>query len=259
MTFTEAQLASWLASVFWPFVRISGLLISAPVFNNRQLNARIKISLALLITILVAPLLPAVPVVEVFSYEAFMIAFQQLAIGLVMGFTLQLAFGTLVIAGQAVAHMMHLGMAQMVDPQNGVNVPTIATFYVIFAMLLTLSLDIHLVFIQMLVDSFTVMPVSVDGVTRNTAWDLVGWGTKMFQIGLLIALPVKGTLLLVNIVLGIMSRAAPQLHLFAIGQPVIIASGLILIMVSLSSALGAFTYFVDETLLFVKNVLLVGR
>ena len=75
----------------------------------------------------------------------------------------------------------------------------------------------------------------------------------------MIALPVKGTLLLVNIVLGIMSRAAPQLHLFAIGQPVIIASGLILIMVSLSSALGAFTYFVDETLLFVKNVLLVGR
>jgi flagellar biosynthetic protein FliR len=240
----------------WPFMRISGLLISAPIFNNRQLNARIKISLALLVTLLVAPLLPQPPMVEVFSYEALMIALQQLGIGLMMGFTLQLAFATLVIAGQSVAHMMHLGMAQMVDPQNGINVPTVATFYVIMAVLITLSLDIHLVFIQMLVDSFAVVPVSIDGVTRNSIWELLGWGTKMFQIGLLIALPVKGTLLLVNIVLGVMSRAAPQLHLFAIGQPVIIASGLILIMVSLSSSLGAFTYFVDETLLFVKNVLL---
>lgn len=257
MTFTEAQLTSLVASVFWPFIRIAAFFTAVPLFSNRQLPNRVKIMLALLIALIVAPLLETPPIVEVFSGEAVMIAVQQVAIGILMGFMLQFVFGSLAIAGEMVGYSMKLGMAKMADPINGIQVPIVTTLYITLGMLVVLALDIHLMLLQMLVDSFQVFPVATDGITRNTLWEVVGWATKMYEFGLLMSLPILGSLLLLDIALGVVSRAAPQMNIFSVGFPITLIAGLILIWLTLPAVLEGFIDEANVILVFIRDVLFV--
>ena len=220
MTFTEAQITSLVASVLWPMVRIGALFAAVPVFSNKQLSIKVKALLSLLIAFMISPLLGPMPGIEVFTPEFIYVLFNQVAIGLVMGFSLQLVFGTLAIAGEMVGYSMKLGMAKMADPINGVQVPVVTTLYITLGMLVILALDIHLVMVQLLVESFTVFPVGMQGIDRDILWGIIGWGTRMYEMGLLMALPIVGSVLLLDIAQGVMQRAAQQLQIFAIGFPI---------------------------------------
>lgn len=259
MSFTEAQIATLIASVFWPMVRIGALFAAMPLLSNKQVPIKFKAMLSLLIAILIAPLLDEPPQVEVFSPEAVLILFQQIAIGVVMGFSLQMVMGTLAIAGEMIGYSMKLGMAKMADPINGIQVPIVTTLYLTLAMLVIIALDIHLVMIQLLVDSFKVFPVSPNGITTDTLWKLIGWATRMFEIGLLMAMPIIGSILLLDVAQGIMQRAAPQFQIFAIGFPITLLAGLILIWVTLPAVMENFIAAMDEMLLFVRSVILDGN
>lgn len=246
MDFTEAQLNQWLADFFWPLVRIAAMVMVAPIFNTRQIPVRFRLLLALLITVVVQPVLPPSPVVPVFSVDAFMITVQQIAIGAALGFLMQMVFNALIFGGQVMAYSMGLGFANMMDPANGVNVPVIAQFWLILAMLAFLMMNGHLVLISAIVDTFTVMPVAVDGLTRAGLWELVSWASRMFAAGVLMALPVIIALLLVNVGMGVVSRAAPQLNIFAIGFPVTMLLGFVLIWVTLPQVMASFGGLVTE-------------
>ena len=97
MEFTTTQINQWLADFFWPLLRIAAMLMAAPVFSIRQIPARFRIVLAVLITLLVQPVLPAAPVIPVFSAEALLVAVQQIGIGAALGFLLQMAFNALIL------------------------------------------------------------------------------------------------------------------------------------------------------------------
>ncbi len=257
MTFSETQIAAFLASVFWPAVRISSMFLSMPLLSNQQVSKKVKILLAVAITWVVYPTLETPPVVDVFSAEALMIMVQQIAIGVLMGFMLQFAFGALAVAGEMVGYSMKLGMAKMADPINGVQVPIVTTLYFTLGMLVLLALDIHLVLIQLLIDSFSVFPVAVDGVTRNTLWEVIGWATRMFEIGVLMSLPIVGSILLLDISMGVVQRAAPQMHIFAIGFPITLIAGLLLIWLTLPEVFDVFVDSMNEILFFIRDVLFV--
>ncbi len=252
---TDAQLAQWLADFLWPLLRIGALIMAAPVLNIRQIPARFKVLLAVLITWLVAPLLTPAPVVATFSAAALLIALQQLAIGVVMGFLLQMAFGALIFGGQVMAYSMGLGFAHMMDPQNGVQVPVVSQYWLILAMLAFLLGNGHLVLIGLLVDSFAVLPVAADGLTRAGIWELLTWGTRMFAAGVAMAMPVLVALLLVNLGMGVVTRAAPQLNIFAVGFPVTILMGLLLMWATLPQVLQGFDDLVQEAFAFTGQVL----
>lgn len=247
MSFTEAQLAQWLADFLWPLVRIAAMLMAAPIFNIRQISPRFRMLLAVLITLLVQPVLPAAPVVPVFSSEAFLILIQQIGIGVALGFLMQMAFNALILGGQVMAFSMGLGFANMMDPANGVQVPVVSQFWLILAMLAFLLMNGHLVLIAAIVDTFTVLPIAVDGFGRAGIWELLSWGSRMFAAGVLMALPVIVALLLVNIGMGVVSRAAPQLNIFAIGFPITLMMGFLLIWVTLPQVMTNFGRLVLET------------
>ena len=246
MVFTETAISAWLASFLWPLMRIGSVFVAAPIFASRQVPARWRALLALMVTWIVMPVLPPSPVVSTFSHEAVMIALQQIAIGVSMGFILQMVFAALVFGGQTMAYSMGLGFASMVDPQNGVQVPVVSQFYLILATLTFLALNGHLILIEIVIDSFTTLPVAVDGLTRNTLWDIASWGGRIFAAGLLMALPVVTALLLVNLGLGIVARAAPQLNIFAVGFPMAMLIGFILMWVTLPDVLNNFGELVNE-------------
>ncbi|MCU7916894.1 MAG: flagellar biosynthetic protein FliR [Candidatus Thiodiazotropha sp. (ex Dulcina madagascariensis)] len=246
MIFNEALFNSWMAAYLWPMVRISAMLLAAPLFSSRQVPVRFRLFLMLLITLLVAPSLPTPPQAEVLSHTGFMIMLQQILIGVLMGFILQMVFGALIFGGQVIAYSMGLGFASMVDPTNGVQVPVIAQFYLIFATLLFLIFNGHLLAIELLADSFATMPVAVDGISRNGLLDIVAWGSRLFAGGLLIALPIIGAMLMVNMGMGVVMRAAPQLNIFSVGFPITMLLGFALIWVTLPSVFAVFNELLDE-------------
>lgn len=246
MQFTEAQMSQWLAGFLWPLLRIGAMLMAAPIFNIRQIPVRFRMLLAVLITLLVQPVLPAVPVVSVFSTDALLIAVQQLLVGAALGFLMQMAFQALIFGGQVMAYSMGLGFANMMDPANGVQVPVVAQFWLILAMLAFVMMNGHLVLISAIVDTFSVIPVATDGLSRSGAWELLSWASRMFAAGVLMAMPVIVALLLINIGMGVVSRAAPQLNIFAIGFPITLMMGFLLIWVTLPQVMTNFGNLVTE-------------
>lgn len=248
MQFTDAQLQQWIADLFWPFVRIGAMLMAAPVFSIRQVPIRWRVLLAVLITLLVQPLLPPAPAVDVLGAEGLMIAIQQIGIGAMMGFILQLAFNALIFGGQVMAYSMGLGFAHMMDPANGVQVPVVSQYWMILAMLAFLMSNAHLVLLAGVVQSFEIVPIALDGLTRAGLWELISWSSRLFAAGLLMSFPVIIALLLVNIGMGVVSRAAPQLNIFAIGFPITLLMGFVVMWVTLPHVLAGFGELVDEAM-----------
>lgn len=259
MPFSDAQLSAWLGLYLWPFVRISSMLLATPVFNSRQLPAQIRLFLALMLTWVIAPSLPSQPGVDVLSHSGFVILLQQILIGVIMGFILQMVFAALVFGGQVAAYSMGLGFASMVDPQNGVQVPVLAQYYLILATLLFLSINGHLLMIDLLVDSFRSLPVATDGISRNSLHEVIAWGSRLFAGGLLIALPIMGAMLLVNMGMGVVMRAAPQLNIFSIGFPITMLMGFALMWVSLPNVMHVFNNLLEEAFELIMQLLRVTR
>ncbi len=233
MDLTSAQLTAWIGAYFWPFLRIGAMLLVAPVFGARMVPKRVRLALGLALAVMVAPLLPAMPVVDALSPEGVLIEINQIVIGLAMGFALQLVFSALVTAGQTIAMSMGLGFAALVDPQNGIQVPVVSQFYLISSTLLFLVLNGHLHLIEMVVDSFRTLPVGIHGLPREAIYDLVVWATQMFAGALMVALPAVTSIMLVNLALGVITRAAPQMNIFSVGFPITLLGGFAIIILTM--------------------------
>ncbi|PPK67699.1 flagellar biosynthetic protein FliR [Methylobacter tundripaludum] len=222
-------------------MRISAMFVSVPLFSIQSVPARVRLVLSVAITLVVIPLLPPLPTVEMFSYTGLMMAIAQVMIGLTSGFILQLAFAAVVFAGQGIALSMGLGFSMMVDPQSGQQVPVVAQLYTVTATLIFISLNGHLVLIQMLLDSFKTLPISVEGINATGIWSIIVWSSQMFSGGLLLSMPIVASLLLVNVIFGVAARAAPQLQIFSVGFPVTLMLGLLLVWKTLPDVLDQFS------------------
>jgi flagellar biosynthetic protein FliR len=241
---TTGQLEAWLALYLWPFLRIGACFMMAPIFGAGFVPPRVRLFLAGAITFIVAPLIPA-PNVAVFSFAAIIVTIHQLLIGFASAFVLQLIFDALAMGGQLLANTMGLGFAFNVDPLRGVSTPVLGQMYMILVTLLFLAIDGHLVLIEILVQGFTTLPIGMSGLDSELIWRVAQWGTQLFAGALVVALPGMAALLVVNLAFGVMSRAAPTLNLFAVGFPISLISGLVIMYIGLPSVLAAFNQSLD--------------
>jgi len=224
------QLEIWIASFLWPFIRILAMLATAPVFDNRTVQRRTRVGLAALIAILMMPLLPAPPVLS--SAQAIPVLIQQILVGVAMGFSMRLVFAAFEMAGDLLGLQMGLAFAQFIDPARGTQTPLIGSFLGVLAMLTFLVIDGHLLVIAALVQSFELIPISANLSVVNSQ-SIALAGSIMFMLALQISLPVMAAVLISNIVLGILARAAPQLNVMSIGFSITIGVGLWILWVSL--------------------------
>ncbi|HED36387.1 MAG TPA: flagellar biosynthetic protein FliR [Gammaproteobacteria bacterium] len=231
------------------------MMLASPVFGARMMPVRIRIVMAMVISALTIPLLPPMPVVELISFSAAGILFQQIIIGVSMGFIVQMVFQSLVVAGEAIANGMGLGFARMVDPANGVQVPVISQFLIVMATLLFVILNGHLLLIKLVISSFETLPVSSSGLSLPGIKAVVNWASQMFTGGLLIALPAVTALLVVNISMGVITRAAPQLNIFAVGFPLMILLGFVFLSATLPSIFAHFTRMLMESFEYMQQLL----
>jgi flagellar biosynthetic protein FliR len=242
LSFTANQLQDWVAQLYWPFVRIGSCFMVVPVFGATAVPARIRVVLAGAITLLIAPLLPAAPAVAAFSAAGALVTVQQVLIGVALGFCLQILFDAVNLGGQMLGNSMGLSMAMNVDPLHGseASTPAVGQFYTLLVTLTFLALNGHLALIEVLVKSFTTLPVGADGLGVAGLATVVGWGSQLFGGALAIALPGVTALLIVNLAFGVMSRAAPSFNLFAIGLPVSLVFGLVILTVGLPAVQATF-------------------
>jgi flagellar biosynthetic protein FliR len=226
---TSGQIEGWVAQAFFPFVRIGACLMVAPLFGARFVPARLRLVLAVALTALVVPLLPA-PTIAPFSGAGFVVVAQQLLIGVAMGFALQVVFDALGLAGQLLANSMGLSFAFNVDPLRGSSTAALGQLYIILATLTFLALGGHLALIELLVASLHTLPVGTAGLGSEGLWALVNWGGTLFSGATMIALPGVTALMIVNLAFGVVSRAAPSLNLFAVGFPISLGLGLLVVL-----------------------------
>lgn len=251
---SEAQLMQFIGQYLWPMIRISGFYFMMPVIGARTVPARVRIMLTVFTTLLVVPLLPPAPVVSLVSVEAMVLVVKELLIGIAMGFMLQVVMHVFVLAGQYIAMKMGLGFAAMNDPSSGVSVTVLSQFYLLLSTLLFLSINGHAMVIQLLVDSFSTLPMSGAGLSADSFLLIVSMGSWMFSVALVIALPLFTSLLIVNISFGVMSRSAPQMNIFAVGFPFTLLFGLLLIWFSLTNFLPVFETVIEEGIAMVQTL-----
>ena len=232
MTLLFADVIQLLGQFLWPLVRISAFLLAGPFFSLAAVNLRVRLALVLILTWLIYPLVE-IPDIDPFSFNAVTGIFHEVMVGGIMGLTLQIVIAALVVAGQAIAGSMGLSMANMIDPNLG-NVPSLSQFFLIIGTLLFLSLGGHLIMISVLYSSFELIPIASGGFSTEMILSLLTWSSQIFTGAVVIAFPIMIGLLLVNSLLGLVSRAAPSLNVFAIGFPALIPLGLGMLLLTMT-------------------------
>jgi flagellar biosynthetic protein FliR len=229
---TSTQLDAWLATFIFPLMRILAMIASSPIFGNKQVPARVKIGFSVLLTFIIAPTLGEMPPVAIGSAQGLLIIVQQIIIGVAMGFTIRLIFSAVEMAGELAGLQMGLGFASFYDPVNATHSAIIAQWLGMIAALAFLAMNGHLFMLSGLAESFRTLPVG-SMMSNQGLYGMTIWGGSIFAFALQISLPILAALLITNIALGILTRAAPQLNLFAVGFPITLAIGFFVLALSL--------------------------
>lgn len=217
------------------FMRITGMFISMVGFSARSIPTPVRNLFAIMLTAMIVPMIPPVPMTNLVSLGAFVEIGKQLLIGITLGFISMMVINTFVLAGQIIAMQTGLGFASIIDPVNGINVPAVGQFYLILATLMFWTFDGHLFMIEMIVVSFEAFPIADAWFTAEQFKEIAHWGGYMFVSAVTMSLAPIVSLLIVNLAFGVMTKASPQLNIFSIGFAIAQLMGLTIIWITLSN------------------------
>jgi flagellar biosynthesis protein FliR len=248
LTFTEAQVLAWVSPLLWPFLRVLALFTTLPVLSQRVVPLRVRIALAALITLAAQGLMPEMPQIALDSPAAFATVAQQLLIGMSLGFAVRIVFAAIEFAGELIGLQMGLNYASFFDPATGGESTATSRLFGTTIAFLFIVINAHLLVIAAVVQSFHAFPVGPEPFAFLRTVRPETWGAEIFRIGLAIALPMIAMLLFVNIVLGVISRVAQQLNIFAIGFPITLGAGLLGVLLTLPMMQAPFTMALERML-----------
>jgi len=241
----------------WPMLRISALMLTAPILSQNAINTRLRILIAMVLTWLVLPL-HSWPKLDPASAEGLLQVFHQVAIGATMGLVMQIVVAAVVLGGQSISSAMGLSMANMIDPNLG-SVPMISQFLLVLASLIFVGFGGHAILLALISESFKTIPIGSSFLSQAMLGKVVQWSSMMFLGALLMALPVMVFLLFVNMGLGIITRAAPSLNIFAVGFPAMTLAGFLVLIVSMDSVGGRIDWLWMQAFDVVRELTGVGR
>ncbi|WP_372656874.1 flagellar biosynthetic protein FliR [Hydrogenophaga sp.] len=227
LTFSEAELMAFISPYFWPFLRILAVFSSAPIFSARSVPLRSRVGLAFLVAVCAQAALPEQAVIGLTDPQAMSVVMQQVIVGVAIGMAVRIVFASVELAGELIGLQMGLNFAGFFDPSTNSQSSTVGRFFGNTTMLLFVVLNGHLMLLQAVVASFDTFPLGASAFESINRMRLHELGAVVFRYGLWIALPMIGMLLFINIVLGFVSRIAPQMNAFAIGFPLTLSGGLL--------------------------------
>lgn len=240
VTFSAWQLETWLAGILLPFLRVLALFSAAPLLSHRSLPMRARVAAAAAIAVVVAPFAQVPPGLSLASAAGLGLVAQQVVIGLALGFAARLLFAVFEVAGEFIGLQMGLSFAGFFSPQGGTQ-SAVGSWLNTLAMLMFIAVDAHLVLIEALVATFRSLPIAADPLSALAVVRLDRLGSDVFRLALSLALPATMLMLFVNLVLGFVSRVAPQLSIFSVGFPVTLLAGLAALAIGTPHILAALT------------------
>ncbi len=227
ITLSEAQLTAWLSPIMWTFLRTLAVFTSAPVFSSKAFPVRARIGLAFFVALAAQPTLEGLPVISITGSGALGAVMQQVFVGLAIGFSIRVVFAAIELAGEVVGFQMGLSFASFFDPSLNTQSSAVARFFGHMATFMFVVMNGHMLVLMTVIKSFHSFPVDenfLEAIKRMKVLDL---GAELFASGLWMALPMVGMLMFANLALGIVSRVAPQMNIYAIGFPITLTVGLI--------------------------------
>jgi flagellar biosynthetic protein FliR len=248
LSVTSAQIDAWVTAFFYPLARILALVATAPAFGNAGIPRRIRLLVGIAVTLGLTPALPTVPAIAPGSMEGMLVLFNQVLIGVALGFVMRLVFAAVDMAGELAGLQMGLSFAVFYDPQNTAQTAVVAEFLGLIAMLVFLSLDGHLMLLTVLARSFEMLPIGAAALRAEGFETVLRSAATVFAAGVMLSLPLIAALLITNIALGVLTRAAPQLNLFAVGFPVALVAGFSALALSLSYLAPVFQSLFEQGL-----------
>jgi flagellar biosynthetic protein FliR len=248
ISFTEAQILAWITPLLWPFLRALAMFQSLPVMGSRSVPIPVRIGLSAFIALAAQPSLPPVPPVPLDSPAAMMLVVQQVVIGLSLGFAVQLVFSAVEFAGEIIGLQMGLNFAGFFDPLSATTATATSRFFGTTVAWLFVVINGHLLVVAALVQSFAAFPVGPEPFAFLHQVQPHRWGAEIFATGLWIALPLVTMMMFVNLVLGTISRVAPQINVFAVGFPVTLGVGLLGLLLTLPALQQPFTMTLERLL-----------
>lgn len=249
----DIDLKREIAQFYYPFLRATGMMLYLPIFSSFLIPMRIRIIFSVVLAFFVSSLIEF-PVIEIFSLNGFLFALTQLLIGYIFSFVIQMSFQALTVAGEAISMSMGLAFAQIVDPSNGHSVPLLSQLFLVFITLYFVSVDMHLLLIQVFSLSFYHIPIN-QFFNIEILYGLVLSSTVIFSSALLLALPVLASLLSINIIMGVMSRSAPQLNIFTVGFPLTLFLGYVAILLFMTNMIQTFEELIHIQLQYFISIL----
>ncbi|MCQ9615998.1 flagellar biosynthetic protein FliR [Paenalcaligenes niemegkensis] len=243
---TIEQLYAWMNGFLWPFFRILGLMATAPLFSESAISTKLKVGFAAALAIAIAPALGPMPNLPTASFAALFLAVQQVIIGIALGLVMRIVFATVQTAGEFIGLQMGLSFASFFDPATGSNTAVLSRLLNLVSMLVFLAVNGHLIMLSVLFRTFDILPIQVGSLNPNGWGVLVEWSSQLMVSGLLLALPLIIVLLTINLAFGILNRTAQQLTVFAVGFPITLLVGLILLTVVVPQITPFLTDFFDR-------------
>ncbi len=225
------QLHTWLTLFLWSFTRITAFVMACPLWGHSAVPNQVKLGLAAIISVVLAPVLPPFPDIPIYSWAGVGIMVEQMLVGVAMGLALHVMFAVVQAAGEFIGLQMGLGFATFVAPETGANTMILSRLFYMITLLMFLAVNGHLIALEIFTSSFNTLPVGLLGLNTGAFELLVRFGGTIFAAGMLLALPLVGSLLVVNLSLGILNRSAPQLTVFSVGFPTSLLLGIFLLTV----------------------------
>ncbi|PAU79052.1 flagellar biosynthetic protein FliR [Halomonas salipaludis] len=252
---TFAQLQTWLMLFLWPFVRITAFMMAAPLMGHSSVPNQAKIGLAVLLTVVIGPSLPELPDAPLISWASLGIMVEQMLIGVAIGLTMQVMFAVVQAAGEFIGLQMGLAFATFFDAGSGTNTMILSRVLYMITLLMFLAFNGHLIVIEILASTFVTLPIGIGSFNAGAFEMLVRFGGTIFVSGMLLALPLVGSLLIINLSLGILNRSAPQLTVFNIGFPTSLTVGIFLLMVLMTDFARFLQRLFSDSLAFLQHLL----
>ena len=248
LTFTEAQVLGWVTPILWPFLRVLALFTTMPLFSDRGVPARVRIGLAFLIAFCAQASMPEIVPIVLASSAGLMAVVQQVLIGVTLGFAVKIVFVAIEFGGELIGLQMGLNYSAFFNPMTGGEETAVSRLFGICVAWVFIVSGGHLLVIAAVVQSFSSFPVGEDPFSFLRTLQPQRWGAEIFSLGLWLALPLIAMLLFANLVLGVITRVAQQMNIFAIGFPITLGVGLVGVLLTLPLMATPFTMALERML-----------
>ena len=248
LTFTDTQVLAWITPILWPFLRVLALFSTMPLFADRGVPVRARIGLAFLIAFCAQASMPEIAPIALDSSAGLLAVVQQVLIGVSLGFAVRIVFVAIEFAGELIGLQMGLNYAAFFNPMTGGQETATSRLFGICVSWLFVVSGAHLLVIAAIVQSFSSFPVGEDPFSFLRTVAPQRWGAEIFSLGLWLALPLIAMLLFTNLVLGVITRVAQQMNLFAIGFPITLGVGLVGVLLTLPLMATPFTMALERML-----------